>query len=91
MKRSLVPFYLSLASTFLFAAWTWSSSSAAVLTTVSFQNGNAGYMDAFDRRIGPGASQVNGSAVNTDASSYFIDGGASALNDTGFAGSHPLR
>src|SRR5262245_33232687 len=84
MKQRLAAFYLSFAGAFAMVAWMANSTSAAVLTTVSFQNGTAGYADAFDRRIGPGASQVNGSAVNTDASSYFIDGGASALNDTGF-------
>src|SRR5262245_43203198 len=77
-------FSLSPAIAYLFASCMWMPTYAAVLTNVSFQNGTAGYVDAFDRRIGPGASQVNGSAVNTDASSYFIDGGASALNDTGF-------
>src|SRR5262245_27660527 len=85
MDRRFAAFSTSFVSAFAVAAWMSSSTTAAVLTTVSFQNGTAGYADAFDRRIGPGASQVNGSTVNTDASSYFIDGGASALNDTGFS------
>jgi hypothetical protein len=59
-------------------------SSAPIITTATFQQGTAGYSSTFDRKIGPtAANEVDGSAVNTDATSYFIDGGASALNDDG--------
>lgn len=57
---------------------------APIITTIAFQQGTAGYSGSFDRKIGPtAASEVDGSTVDTDTTSYFIDGGASALNDTG--------
>ena len=59
-------------------------SAAPIISTATFQQGTAGYADSFDRKIGPaGAGDVNGSTVNTDTTSYFIDGGTSALNDAG--------
>jgi hypothetical protein len=57
---------------------------APIISTATFQQDTAGYSGTFDRKIGPmAANEVNGSAVNTDTTSYFIDGGASALNDDG--------
>jgi hypothetical protein len=54
------------------------------VVTATFQEGTSGYMGTVDRRIAANAaSELNGSSVNTDATSYFIDGGASALNDAG--------
>jgi hypothetical protein len=59
-------------------------SAAPIISTATFQQGTAGYSDSFDRKFGPaGAGDVNGSTVNTDTTSYFIDGGTSALNDAG--------
>jgi hypothetical protein len=65
----------------------------AAIVTATFQNGAAGYTDTFDRKISPdGSADLNGSAVDTDIDgpdanttidNYFIDGGASTLNDTG--------
>jgi hypothetical protein len=50
----------------------------------TFQNGLNGYGGTFDRKISlTPANDANGADVNTDTSSYFIDGGGSALNDTG--------
>ncbi len=64
-------------------------SAAPIISTATFQQGTAGYADSFDRKIGPaGAGDVNGSAVNTDTTSYFIDGGGTTLNDAG--GRHGL-
>src|SRR5690606_11455867 len=54
-----------------------------ITTTISFQNGADSYTGTFDHRIGPGYSQVDGSTVNTNTSTYYVDGGASALNDAG--------
>lgn len=42
-------------------------------TTLTFQQGVGGYSDCFDRLIGSGAD-VDGSAVDTTGSSFFIDG-----------------
>src|SRR5687767_11427264 len=59
-------------------------SAAPIISSATFQQGTAGYSDSFDRKIGPaGAGDVNGSAVNTDTTSYFIDGGGAAFNDAG--------
>lgn len=52
--------------------------------TVTFQNGANGYSGTFDRRIGPGQAEINGSAITTDTATYYIDGGATALNDDGY-------
>jgi len=53
-------------------------SAAPLIVTATFQQ------SAFDRRIGANpASDVNGADVNTETTSYFIDGGAIALNDSG--------
>jgi hypothetical protein len=79
MNRITVGFSLLLA----IGLSTYASSAPIVTTT--FQHGVSGYTDVADRRIGPGYAEVNGSAVNTDASSYFIDGGNAVLNDTGFS------
>jgi hypothetical protein len=50
-------------------------------TTISFQQGTAGYAGSFDRRIGlAGNTPVNGSAVNTDTNSMFLDGGPTAAD-----------
>jgi hypothetical protein len=58
--------------------------SAQVISTVTFQQGVAGYADSFQRKISPdGSADANGADVNTDVASYFIDGGGSALNDNG--------
>jgi hypothetical protein len=57
---------------------------APIISTATFQQGTAGYTGSFDRKIGPaGAGDANGADINTDTTSYFIDGGGSALNDTG--------
>ena len=51
---------------------------------VTFQNDVNGYAGTFDRRVASNAAgDVNGGDVNTDTRSYFIDGGGSALNDSG--------
>jgi hypothetical protein len=48
-------------------------------TTVSFQNGIGGYTGAYDHRIGPGESDnVDGSTVDTDTTSFYLDGGPTA-------------
>lgn len=76
MKASAIGF-------FLFFVSLPATLNAAVITS-TFQHGVDGYTAVLDRRIAATASsEVNGSAVNTDAASYFIDGGASALNDAG--------
>ena len=59
-----------------------SASASITLTTATFQNGVDGYAGTFDRRITQTAG-TNGSAVNTDSASFFVDGGSSALDDTG--------
>ena len=87
MNRISVGFSLLLAaglSTFAFGA---------PIVTTTFQQGAAGYTDSFDRKISPdGTADLNGSAVDTDIDgpdanttidNFFIDGGASALNDNG--------
>jgi hypothetical protein len=57
---------------------------APIITTATFQQGVAGYTDTFDRKMGlAGAGDANGSSIDTDTASYFIDGGGSALNDAG--------
>jgi hypothetical protein len=57
---------------------------AVIISTVTFQNGTDGYTGTFDRRMtASGSGNTNGSLINTDAASYFIDGGSSALNDAG--------
>lgn len=55
---------------------------AADPVTVVFQNGINGYDGTFDRRIGPGG-EIDGSLVSGQTR-YYLDGGASALNDSGF-------
>ena len=50
--------------------------------SVTFQNGVNGYAGTFDRRIGP-AGEGDGSVV-TGQTTYYLDGGASTLNDTGY-------
>jgi hypothetical protein len=55
-----------------------------IISTATFQQGTAGYTGSLDRKIGPaGAGDANGADIDTDTTSYFIDGGASALNDAG--------
>jgi hypothetical protein len=57
---------------------------APLIQTATFQQGTDGYSGTFDRRIGATASNhVNGADVNTVATSYFLDGGTSTLNDAG--------
>jgi hypothetical protein len=57
---------------------------APIISTASFQQGTAGYTGSLDRKIGPaGAGDANGADIDTDTTSYFIDGGSSALNDAG--------
>lgn len=57
---------------------------APVIVTQTFQQGAAGYTGSADRRISAnGTADVDGSAVDTDVSTYFLDGGSSALNDAG--------
>jgi hypothetical protein len=59
-------------------------SAAPLIVTATFQQGTAGYSGTLDRRIAANAaSHVNGADVNTETTSYFIDGGSSALNDAG--------
>lgn len=58
------------------------ATAAAIPVGVSFQNGVNGYDGTFDRRIGPGG-ELDGSTV-TGQTTYYLDGGASALNDTGY-------
>ncbi|MEX1114532.1 MAG: DNRLRE domain-containing protein [Akkermansiaceae bacterium] len=55
---------------------------AADPVTVVFQNGINGYEGTFDRRIGPGG-EIDGSLVSGQTT-YYLDGGANALNDSGF-------
>jgi autotransporter-associated beta strand protein len=51
---------------------------------ITFQNGVNGYTGTFDRKIGLTTSNDrNGANVNTDTSSYFIDGGTTDVNDAG--------
>ena len=79
MKRH--GFGLSLLILFIAGA---SLPAAPIVSTVTFQHGVSGYTDVLDRKIGPTAgNEVSGSAVNTDATSYFLDGGATTLNDSG--------
>jgi len=57
---------------------------APIIVTQTFQQGAGGYTGSADRRItANGTGDVDGSAVDTDVNTYFLDGGASALNDTG--------
>ena len=60
------------------------AATAATTTPVSvtFQNGVNGYAGTFDRRIGP-AGELDGSTV-TGQTTYYIDGGATTLNDAGY-------
>lgn len=71
-------------STCLFAALLGSASyaRAAEPVTVTFQNGLNSYAGTFDRKIGSG--EVNGSSV-TAQTTYYIDGGGTTFNDSGFA------
>ena len=55
---------------------------AAVPVTIVFQNGLNGYEGTFDRRIGPGG-EVDGNQIGGQTT-YYIDGGGSALNDSGY-------
>lgn len=50
--------------------------------TVVLENGVNGYDGTFDRRIGPGG-EVDGLSV-TGQTTYYLDGGANALNDSGY-------
>ena len=57
---------------------------APIISTATFQQGTAGYTGSFDRKIGPAAAgDANGADIDTDTTSYFIDGGGTALNDAG--------
>jgi hypothetical protein len=61
-------------------------SMAAQPVAISFQNGVNGYQGTFDRRIGPGSGtnpEIDGIAVSGNTA-YYIDGGASTLNDGGY-------
>ena len=59
-------------------------SAAPLISTVTFQQGVGGYTGSFDRKISPnGSVDIDGAAVDTDTTSYFLDGGTSALNDAG--------
>lgn len=78
MNRTSVAFSLLLVTALSTCAFS-------AIVTSTFQHGVAGYTDVAERRIGPGYAEVSGSAINTDANSYFIDGGSAALNDTGFS------
>jgi hypothetical protein len=53
-------------------------------TTVTFQNDTNGYTGTFDRRIGfdgtSAPADLDGSAVNTDAASFFLDGERAAVD-----------
>lgn len=60
------------------------ANAAPTISTVSLQQGVAGYSGAFDRKISPnGSADGDGADTDTDVVSFFLDGGASALNDTG--------
>jgi hypothetical protein len=59
-----------------------SSARAADPVTVTFQNGLNGYDGTFDRRIGPGG-EINGNEVSGQTS-YYLDGGGTTLNDSGY-------
>jgi hypothetical protein len=49
-----------------------------VITTATFQQGVNGYTGSFDRKISPtGSVDANGADVDTDTTSYFLDGGSS--------------
>jgi hypothetical protein len=59
-------------------------SAAPVIETATFQNGVAGFTGTLDRKISPtGGADANGIDIDTDTSSYFLDGGGSAFGDTG--------
>ena len=58
------------------------ATAATTPVSVTYQNGLNGYAGTFDRRIGP-AGEGDGSAI-TGQTTYYLDGGASALNDTGY-------
>jgi hypothetical protein len=79
MKRNVLPISLliGIASAAPLAA-------APIISTATFQQGTAGYTGSLDRKIGPaGAGDANGADIDTDTTSYFIDGGGTALNDAG--------
>lgn len=57
---------------------------ASTPVQVTFQNGLDGYEGTFDRRIGPGAAEVDGRVISGQ-STYYIDGGANVLNDSGYS------
>ena len=71
-----------LSTILLCSAWLTCHADAAP-QTVSFRNGTNSYTGTFDRRIGP-SGEVNGSTITADATTYYIDGGANALNDNGY-------
>src|SRR5262245_44262702 len=84
MTRKFATHFLSLAATSVLAAWPYIPASAAILTTTaSFQEGVGGYTGTVDRRIGVSATtnpDASGSAVNTDSSSFFLDGALAATD-----------
>ncbi|RYD32288.1 MAG: LamG domain-containing protein, partial [Verrucomicrobiaceae bacterium] len=51
--------------------------------TIVFQNGLDDYQGAVERRIGPGYPDRDGIEV-TGQAEFYVDGGAGALNDSGF-------
>jgi len=57
-------------------------SGAAAPVTIVFQNGLNGYEGTFDRRIGPGG-EIDGNLVSGQTT-YYLDGGATTLNDAGY-------
>jgi hypothetical protein len=76
MKASICAF--ALVGAFLAAR----PAKAQLISTATFQQGAAGYSDSFDRKISPtGGADANGPDVNTDVSSYFLDGPSGDGND----------
>lgn len=60
------------------------AAASPVISTVTLQNGVNSYSGTLDRKISPGGgADANGIDINTDSASYFLDGGATALNDSG--------
>jgi hypothetical protein len=75
---------MSNATTQLTLASLLLAATAVRADVITFQNGVNGYAGTFDRKISlSGTADANGADVNTDTRTYFIDGGATDLNDSG--------
>jgi hypothetical protein len=71
-------------SIFLLAVLAAASGHAATAdpVTIVLENGVNGYDGTFDRRIGPGG-ELDGLSI-TGQTTYYLDGGSSTLNDSGY-------